>query len=425
MITFDRFILDNGLRLLVIEDESTPLVTVNMLYDVGSKDERPDCTGFAHLFEHLMFGGSANAPSFDDPIQRAGGECNAFTNADLTNFFSVLPATNLELALFLEADRMSGLTLNERSLAVQREVVTEEFKETSLNQPYGDMWHLLAPLAYTRHPYRWPTIGSEIEHIARAELDDVGAFYQNFYGPDNAICVIAGNVSSPKALELVKAQFGDIPPRSRPSRSLPAEPPQSGLRRIDHATDVPAEALYMAFHMSSRTDRYYYAEDLLSDVLGSGKSSRLYDALAKEQELCSHIDAYITGTIEPGLLIIEANPADWVENEVVEAAIWKVLEEASVRRVTPRELQRHQNKIESSILFSNTSALNKALNLAYFELIHEPDLINTEHLAYQMVTPAEIQRAAARVLTRENCSVLTYRPLATPKGSGMDVGQQN
>lgn len=409
MINYDRFILDNGLRLLVLEDSSTPLVTINMLYDVGSKDERADRTGFAHLFEHLMFGGSRNAPSYDDPIQRAGGECNAFTNADLTNFFSVLPAANLELALFLEADRMSQLNLDERALAVQREVVTEEFKETCLNQPYGDMWHLMAPLAYHEHAYRWPTIGATIDHIEKAHISDVGAFYEKFYGPDNAICVIAGNVSAKDALSLVQSNFGHIPPRGRPQRAIPAEPIQHGPRRKDHQAHVPADALYMAFHMVSRNSEKYYAQDLLSDILGSGKSSRLYRALAKERQLCSNIDAYITGTIDPGLLIIEANPADGVSNAALETAIWEVIHEVKTNPARPRELQRHQNKIESSILFSNTSALNKSMNLAYFELIEDPDLINSEHLQYLSVSSDDLTQAAHTVLAESNCSTLNYR----------------
>ena len=409
MISYERYTLDNGFRLLVLEDQTTPLVTVNMLYDVGSKDEREDCTGFAHLFEHLMFGGSDNAPSFDDPIQRAGGECNAFTNSDLTNFFTTLPAGNLELALFLEADRMAQLTLNKKSLKIQREVVTEEFKETCLNQPYGDMWHLFAPLVYTQHPYRWPTIGRTIEHIEKAAIDEVASFYQSFYGPENAICVIAGNVTAPEALRLVEAKFGSIVPRRRPQRNIPAEPAQSGFRRLDHAARVPADALYMAFHMASRVDENYYAEDLLSDILGSGKSSRLYANLVKEKQLCSHIDAYITGTIDPGLLIIEANPVDDVPTADLEEAIWSQIELLTNQPPEAREMQRHQNKIESSILFSNTSALNKAMNLAYFELVGQPDLLNTEHLAYQQITQGEISAAASKILRPENCSVLTYQ----------------
>ena len=408
MILYDRFTLDNGLRLLVMEDASTPLVTINMLYDVGSRDERPDSTGFAHLFEHLMFGGSVNAPSFDDPIQRAGGECNAFTNSDLTNFFTTLPASNLEMALFLEADRMSQLILNPTALSVQREVVIEEFKETCLNQPYGDMWHKLAPLAYTAHPYRWPTIGATLSHIEQAQLEDVDAFYNSFYGPNNAILVLAGNVTARQALDLVLAEFGHIRARPRPERDLVPEPPQTKSRRVEVRAPVPADALYMAFHMGSRTDPGYYAEDLLSDVLAHGKSSRLYAALVKDRPLCSHIDAYITGTIDPGLLIIEANPADGVSLADIEAAIWEEIAVVQSQPVGDRELQRHQNKIESSILFANTSALNRAMNLAYFELIAEPQLINSEHQKYQSVEPEQIRQAANRILTPDNCSILTY-----------------
>jgi predicted Zn-dependent peptidase len=278
MIKYERHTLQNGLRVLLHHDATTPLVAINMLYDVGSRDEDPEHTGFAHLFEHLMFGGSEGAESFDDPIQNAGGDCNAFTNSDVTNFFSILPAENLPLGLFLEADRMHRLVLNEKVLDTQRKVVIEEFKETCLNQPYGDIWHVLAPLAYQKHPYKWPTIGDRIEHIAASTIDDVARFYKAFYGPNNAICVICGNYDPTTIMETIETYFGQIPARPRPLRSLNVEPPQDDQRRLVHRSDIPTDSIFMAFHMPSRTDNGYYTADLISDLLASGRSSRLYQA---------------------------------------------------------------------------------------------------------------------------------------------------
>lgn len=409
MIKYERHTLDNGLRVLLHHDATTPLVAINVLYDVGSRDEDPEHTGFAHLFEHLMFGGSEGAESFDDPIQNAGGDCNAFTNSDVTNFFSILPAENLPLGLFLEADRMHRLVLNEKVLDTQRKVVTEEFKETCLNQPYGDIWHILAPLAYHEHPYKWPTIGDKIEHIAASTIDDVARFYKAFYGPNNAICVISGNYDPATIMKTVETYFGGIPARPRPERNLNIEPPQGDQRRLIHRSDIPTDSIFMAFHMPSRTDSGYYTADLISDLLASGKSSRLYQALVREQELCVEADAYITGTIDPGLLIIEAKPANGYPLETIEQAIWEVLEELKDTPVGDVELSRHQNKIESSIHFSNTSILNKAMNLAFFELIDEIELINNEYYQYQRITAEEIQRTARSLLRPENCSVLYYQ----------------
>ena len=409
MIKYHRHTLDNGLRVILHHDATTPLVAINMLYDVGSRDEDPAHTGFAHLFEHLMFGGSEGAESFDDPIQNAGGDCNAFTNSDVTNFFSILPAENLPLGLFLEADRMQNLVLNEKVLDTQRKVVTEEFKETCLNQPYGDIWHVLAPLAYREHSYKWPTIGDKIEHITASTIDDVARFYKSYYGPNNAICVIAGNYNEDTIIADIEKFFGDIPARNRPDRNIPIEPHQSDERRLIHRSDIPVDTIFLAFHMPSRSDAGYYTADLISDLLAAGKSSRLYQALVREQELCIEADAYITGTIDPGLLIVEAKPANGYPLETIENAIWRVLDELKDSPVDSVELARHQNKIESSIHFSNCSILNKAMNLAFFELIGDIELINTEHYQYQRITAEEISAAARKLLSRENCSVLYYQ----------------
>jgi len=409
MIEYERFALNNGFRVVLHKDLTTPLVAINVLYDVGSKDENPDKTGFAHLFEHLMFGGSDGAASFDDPIQNAGGECNAFTNSDITNFFSILPADNLELGLFLEADRMHRLTLNEKTLNVQRSVVTEEFKETCLNQPYGDMWHKLAPLAYKQHAYKWPTIGLDISHIAQASIEDVGSFYQRYYGPNNAICVIAGNFERDSVLKMLEKHFGSIPARARPQREDDREPFQSESRRLTHYSNIPVDTLYMAFHMPGRTEENYYPNDLLSDIMASGKSARLYQVLVRQLQICTEADAYITGTIDPGLLIIEAKPSNGHTLEEIESAIWDVLNKLTSQQISGRELEKHKNKIESSICFSNISILNKAMNLAFYELIGEPDLINTEQEKYQGITADDMQAAAQIIFKEENCSTLYYR----------------
>lgn len=413
MIEFSRFQLANGLRVLVHEDDSTPMAAVNVLYNVGAKDESPDKTGFAHLFEHLMFSGSGNIPDFDIPIQLAGGENNAFTNSDITNFYNIVPVDNLETVLWLESDRMLNLDINERKLDIQRKVVVEEFKETCLNQPYGDVWHHLAELAYQVHPYRWPTIGKVPKHVEDATLDDVRNFYKKYYCPSNAILVIAGKVKATEMKPLVKKWFGDIPGGQAYQRQLPIEPPQTSLHHKIHRANIPVDALYIAFHVPSRINQEYYIADILSDILCNGKSSRLYQRLLKEQKLFSQIDAYVTGNIDPGLLIIEGRPAEGVSIETAEAAVWKEIEALKASRVSEQELQKFKNKVESTLVFSEASVLNKAINLAFFELIGDPDIINKEVNFYQAITTEDIYQMANKILTKENCSELFYLKPAT------------
>ncbi|HFC01345.1 MAG TPA: insulinase family protein [Phaeodactylibacter sp.] len=408
MIKFSRFVLENGLRVLVHEDNSTPMAAVNILYNVGSKDESPDKTGFAHLFEHLMFGGSKNAPQFDDPIQMAGGECNAFTNNDITNFYNIVPVENLETVLWLESDRMDSLNFSEKSLDVQRKVVVEEFKETCLNQPYGDVWHHLSDLAYKVHPYRIPTIGKIPKHVEDATLEDVKTFFYKFYRPNNAILVLVGNIKTEDAKMLIEKWFGDIPAGKIPERKLPQEPPQHIFRQLTNESNVPSDALYMAFHTSGRGDKEYYGIDLLSDILGNGRSSRLYQRLMKEERLFTQIDAYVTGYLDPGLFVIEGKPAEGVSMQEAEAAIWKELELIKKEKVEDRELQKIKNKMESALEFSEASILNKAINLAFFELLGDAELINSESADYQRVTSEEIQRLAQKIFVKENCSELHY-----------------
>ena len=409
MINFDRFVLENGLRVLVHEDDSTPMVAVNVLYNVGARDESPDKTGFAHLFEHLMFGGSENIPDFDEPIQNAGGENNAFTNNDVTNFYDLLPAENIETAFWLESDRMLSLNFDENVLEVQRKVVIEEFKETCLNQPYGDVWHHLTDMAYKVHPYRWPTIGKVPKHVEDATMDDVREFYFKHYRPNNAILTVAGNVTAAQVKGLAEKWFGDIPAGKVQARTLPQEPPQKRLEKRINEANVPVDALYLAFHVPARLEQDYYNVDLLSDILANGNSSRLYRRLLKEKQLFTAIDCYITGSIDPGLLIVEGKPAEGVTLEAAEAAIWEELELIKNEPVSALELQKVKNKVESTLIFSESNVLNKAMNLAFFELLGDAELINREVEHYERIQVADIQRVAQEILTQENCSELYYK----------------
>lgn len=409
MVPFEEFSLANGLDVLVHSDYSTPMVAVNVLYHVGARDERPDRTGFAHLFEHLMFGGSELIPDFDEVIQMAGGENNAFTNNDITNFYDILPAQNLETAFWLESDRMQSLRFDQQSLHIQQQVVIEEFKETCLNEPYGDVWHHIADMAYTVHPYRWPTIGKIPQHVADATLDEVKAFYQQYYRPNNATLVIAGHTSTDEVREFAEKWFGDIPSGKIPERRLPVEPPQRKLQQRINQGNAPADALYLAFHSPSRLDDQYYAADLLTDILGYSDSSRLPKELLRQQQLVSHVDCYLTGSVDPGLLIIEARPRKGISLDILEKAIWQELNKLKQGLITDRERQKWINKVESNLAFSETNILNKAINLAYYKMLGDPHLINTESLKYQQVTPNDIQHAARTILTQENCSELYYK----------------
>lgn len=414
MIDFQRFILNNGLRVIVHEDNSTPLVAVNLLYDVGSRDENPTRTGFAHLFEHLMFAGSANVPDFDQPIQHAGGENNAFTNNDMTNFYASVPAENLETLLWIESDRMLALSINARTFNVQRKVVVEEFKETTLNEPYGDMWHLMSEMVYKVHPYRWPVIGLEPKHIEEANLTEVKDFYKKFYVPNNAILVVAGNLEkcggTEGVIQRIENWFGNIPKGAVPLRELPTEPPQTSSIGKVVESNVPLEALYIAFRSPARRDDDYYAVDLLTDVLSNGSSSRFYRRLLKEQRLFSEIDCFQMGNIDPSVVVIEGKPSEGTSLEKAEAAIWEELELLKNDLIAENELQKLKNRIESQQAFGDAGALNKAMNLAYYELLGDANLINTEINNYNKVSAQDIQRVAIEIFTKENSTVLFYKP---------------
>lgn len=407
MIKFEKFNLENGLTVIVHEDKSTPLVALNILYKVGARDENPEKTGFAHLFEHLMFGGSINIPDFDKPLQMAGGENNAFTNTDITNYYLTIPSTNLETAFWLESDRMLSLAFSEKSLEVQRNVVVEEFKQRYLNQPYGDVWLALRPLAYKVHPYQWATIGKETKHIEDASLEDVKSFFKKWYAPNNAILTIAGNCSKEKAIELCNKWFSPIQAANVPARNLPVEPVQLEKRILELEKDVPSNHIYIAFHCCSRFDKEFYATDLLSDILSRGKSSRLYQKLVKEKKMFTEIGAYMLGELDKSLFLIEGSLIDGVTMEEAEKSIYEVIEEVKIS-ISDLELLKVKNKAEASLVFSEMSIANKALNLAYFELLGNADLVNIQSKLYDKVTTEEIQQIAQEVLTEKNSSVLRY-----------------
>ncbi len=410
MVHFTRHILSNGLHVLVHEDESTPLVAVNVLYFVGSRDERPDKTGFAHLFEHLMFAGSRNAPDFDEPLQQAGGENNAFTTNDYTTFYEILPAENLETALWLESDRMLALNVNKKALSVQQRVVVEEFKETCLNEPYGDSWHHLSELMFKVHPYRWPVIGLAPDHVANATADDVRHFYRQWYCPNNAVLSIAGNVRTGEALQLAEKWFGNIPPGEAPARLLPAEPPQTAPQfRTIHA-DVPVPAIFLAFRTPARLHPDFYAVDLLTDILAQGQSSRLYRRLVREKQVFSQIDAYVTANIDPGLLVIDGKPADGVSTDDALAALWHELEQLRQTPIDARELAKIQHRFESTVVFSETSVLNKAQNLGFYEILKNAEWMNEEVATYLAVTPSDLHRTAQVFFDPDNSATLVYLP---------------
>ena len=412
MIHFERFTLTNGLRVLFHKDATTPMAVVNTLYDVGARDESEDKTGFAHLFEHLMFGGSINIPDFDSPLQRAGGESNAFTSNDITNYYDVLPAHNIETALWLESDRMLSLAFTPKSLEVQRNVVVEEFKQRYLNQPYGDVWLELRPLAYRVHPYKWATIGKEISHIENATMEDVRSFFNSHYNPSNAILCVAGNFELDHVKELVEKWYGDIPAGEKPIRMLPSEPEQKEFREKILERNVPANAFYYAFKMPERKDPTYYTADVLSDALGRDRSSRLYTSLKKEMKLVSEIGAYISGSLDNGLLIISGKLNEGVSFNMLEKALWQELEKLHDEEITEEEMNRLMIKIRTAKEFQDQGLLNRAMNLCMFELLGDANGINEEHLIYQKIRPEHLKKAAKEILRPENCSVIKVK--ATP-----------
>lgn len=405
----NRHILDNGLRLIHAQDDSTQMVALNILYNVGARDEHPEHTGFAHLFEHLMFGGSVNIPDYDTPLQLAGGENNAWTNNDITNYYLTIPRQNVETGFWLESDRMLSLDFSESSLEVQRGVVMEEFKQRCLNQPYGDASHLLRSLAYRVHPYQWPTIGKELSHIANATLEDVEDFFFRFYAPNNAILSVTGNISFDETIALTEKWFASIPSRNVPSRHYLIEPPQTEERRMTVERNVPLDALYMVYHMCERQHPDYYVYDILSDILSNGNSSRLSRNLLQEKQVFSSIDTYISGSMDTGLLQINGKPAAGVSMEQAEQAVREELNRLQQELVCEQELEKVKNKFESTQIFGNINYLNVATNLAWFELGGQAEDLEKEVANYRAVTAEQIRDVACKAFREENGAILYYK----------------
>jgi len=408
MILYNRFVLDNGLRVLVHEDHSTPMAVLNILYDVGARDENPAKTGFAHLFEHLMFGGSINIPDYDEPLQRAGGENNAYTTNDLTNYYCQLPAENIETAFWLESDRMLSLAFSEKSLAVQKKVVCEEFKEHYINKPYGDVWHKMRELAYTKHPYRWMTIGKELSHVEDANIDDVKQFFFKHYRPVNAILVVAGNVELENIKRLSEKWFGAIPMGDKYVRNLPQEPRQTEARKSEVYANVPLDAFIKTWHMDARLDKGYYVMDLATEILGGGGSARLYQSLVKEKQLFSGLDCYHFGSTDKGLVAVEGKLVKGVKMEDAAKAVDEEIEKIQSTPVTESELQKVKNKTESVIAFEDMGLMSRANSLAMYELLGDAEMMNTELEKYHEITIADIQQYSKEVFRNDNSNTLFY-----------------
>lgn len=408
MIQFEKFTLSNGLRVLVHEDHSTPMAVLNVMYDVGSKDEDPNKTGFAHLFEHLMFGGSRNIDDFETPLQMAGGENNAYTSNDVTNYYIQLPAENLETAFWLESDRMLSLAFSAKSLEVQRKVVIEEFKEHYINKPYGDVWFKLREMAYKQHPYRWMTIGKELSHIENARLQDVKDFFFKHYRPQNAILVIGGHVKTEKVRQLAEKWFGDIPSGEKYIRQIPDEPAQGEARFLEAKAGVPLDALYKVWHMDNRLDHGYYVADLITEVMGGGASSRLYQRLVKEKQLFSQIECYHFGTVEKGLLAVEGKLVKGIKMEDAEKAINEELEKLKQDGISEKELTKIKNKTEATLAFEDMSVLTRANNLAFYELLGDASMFNSDRDKYFSVTGDDILKYSQKIFNPNNSSTLRY-----------------
>lgn len=408
MIQFKEFTLGNGLRVIVHEDPTVQIAVLNILYDVGSRDEHPEKTGFAHLFEHLMFGGSKNIVSYDEPLQKVGGENNAFTNTDITNYYLTVPAPNIETGFWLESDRMLSLSFDPNVLEVQRKVVIEEFKQRYLNQPYGDVWLKLRPLSYLTHPYQWATIGKEIRHIENASMDDVRNFFFRYYVPANAILVVAGNVTVDQVRMLSEKWFGPISSPEVPERRLPAEAPQSLKHTLKVEADVPASALYKAYHMPGRFHKDFFAVDLMSDVLARGESSRLYQKLVKEKEMFTSISSFTMGTIDPGLVVINGRVKDGVRLKDAEEAVNELVDEFISGGISQEELEKVKNQAYSTLQFGEVEVMNRAMNLAFAKLSGDANYVNEEGQLIDSVTADDISRVARDILKEENSNVLYY-----------------
>lgn len=409
MINFQEFTLGNGLRVIVHEDPTVQIAVLNVLYNVGSRDEQPSKTGFAHLFEHLMFGGSMNIANYDEPLQKVGGENNAFTNTDITNYYLTVPAPNIETGFWLESDRMLSLSFDPNVLEVQRKVVVEEFKQRYLNQPYGDVWLKLRPLAYKTHPYQWATIGKDISHIEDATMEDVRKFFFRFYVPSNAIMVVAGNVTFDQVRALSEKWFGTIRSPEAPERKLPSEAPQKEKRTLEVEADVPASALYKAYHMPGRFDKDYFAVDLMGDVLTRGQSSRMYQKLVKEKEIFTSISSFTMGTLDPGLVVVNGRVKDGIDLKDAEGEVNAVIEDFINDGPTEEELEKVKNQAYATIEFGEVEVMNRAMNLAFAKLSGDANYINNESKIIEAVTLDDIQASAKKILREENAAVMYYK----------------
>ncbi|WP_342265452.1 pitrilysin family protein [Cardinium endosymbiont of Philonthus spinipes] len=410
MIHFEKFTLSNGLQVIVHEDPTSHIAVMNLLYDVGARDEHPLKTGFAHLFEHLMFGGSCNIPTYDTPLQQVGGENNAYTTTDLTNYYCSLPAANIETAFWLESDRMLGLAFNEKSLEVQRKVVIEEFKEHYLNQPYGDAWHHLTDMAYTTHPYRWPTIGQSLSHIENATMDDVKAFFYKFYRPNHAILVVAGRVTKSQVAELCTKWFAPIPAGPPYHRSLPQEPAQTGPRHKVVQGDVPFPILYKAYHMPGKGMPGYQEAEILCHLLSEGKSALLHANLVEKQALFTRIEAYTTESLDPGLLVISGSLSPNISFETAENALVALLQQ--IKETPPTALEKVKNQMEAQLTFSRISLIHRAQELATATLQGDTNLVNHKIEYIRQVDLEAVQTIAEMILQPHNCNTLYYQTMS-------------
>lgn len=420
MISYSTFTLSNGLRAVHNYDPSTAMVAVNILYNVGSRDETPELTGLAHLFEHLMFGGSVNIPDFDAELERAGGTSNAWTNNDFTNFYDVAPAANFETLLWLESDRMLSLSFSPRSLEVQKSVVIEEFKQTHLNRPFGDVAHRLRSLLYTCHPYRYPTIGKEIGHIERVTPDDIKHFFYSHYVPNNAVIAISGNVTPERAREGLERWFGPIPSRDIAPRLYQPEPPVESPRTLTVTGRVPHPLVVVAYPMAGYGEPGYIEADLLTDILASGRSSRFYRHLLMSDPLFAEADASIAGSEEPGFIMLKGSLTD-ASPEAVSHAVDSLDGYARALAspvgesngdfggpLTDRELERAFNRFDSNHRFSMLSYLSRAQELAMAEM-HGED-INARVATYRAVTKERIVSTADTILNPSRSCTLVYLP---------------
>lgn len=408
MIEFNQFKLKNGLHVIVHEDPYVQTAVVNLMYNVGSKNEASHKTGFAHLFEHLMFGGSKHVKNYDAALQLVGGENNAFTSPDITNYYITLPAQNIETAFWLESDRMLSLSFDPHVLEVQRKVVIEEFKQRYLNQPYGDVQFLMREMAYQYHPYQWPTIGKEISHIEEATMDDVKDFFYRFYRPENAVLVVGGNVNTDQIKEMAEKWFGSIPSGKTASPDIPKEPEQQSKRFKKVVADVPSSAFYKCYHTCARTDDAYYATDIVSDILGSGKSSRLHQSLIDEQQVFTTITASVNGSIHPGLLTISGRLHENISPEQAEEAVDQVIHDFFTNGISDDELFKVKNQAASGMLFSQVDLLERCVGLAYAHTIGDANKVNTDINIINDLTGEDLMTAAKKVLREENASVLYY-----------------